>query len=58
MTQSRKAPKAKPKPKLIDKEQSERFIDAVHAVNADQHRDRFEAKAAEIIRTKVKRLPE
>jgi hypothetical protein len=42
--------KAKPKPKLIDKEQSERFKATARELGVDESGDKFERAAAKVIR--------
>jgi len=43
--------KAKPKPKLTDKEQSERFIETARKLGVDESGDKFERTLDKIIRT-------
>jgi hypothetical protein len=48
--------KAKPKPKLTDKEQSERFIETARKLGVDESGKLFESAATRILNTKgVKR---
>ena len=45
--------KAKPKPKLTDKEQSERFIKTARELGVDENPQKFEKTFQAIIKSKV-----
>jgi hypothetical protein len=44
--------KANPKPKLTDKEQSERFIETARELGADESGQRFDAAISKILKEK------
>jgi hypothetical protein len=48
-----KGKKAKPKPKLSDKEQSELFMETARELGADEAGDKFEATLKRIAREKT-----
>ena len=45
--------KAKPKPKLTDKEQSERFIETARALDANDSAEDFDAKFRKLVPPKT-----
>jgi hypothetical protein len=49
--------KAKPKPKLTDKEQSERFIETARKLGVDETGDKFDKAFQKIISQKQKASP-
>lgn len=50
-----KGKKAKPKPKLSDKEQSERFIEAARELGVDESGEEFQRAFDKIVKPKTSR---
>jgi hypothetical protein len=53
---SRRAKKAKPNPRLTDKEQSERFIETARELGVDESGEKFRADFAKIVKADPQRV--